>query len=97
MRYGGKEVDDMSLSQQLQEGHACRIIGFLSEDTPRMAKTTTTAARRRRRGREDYVAKDEGGPRKRARQLSNIVEQEEGLEMFDDAPSNPFAQASKPL
>lgn len=97
MRYGGKEVDDMSLSRQLQEGHTCRVIGFLSENAPRMANTTTTTARRRRRGREDDVAEDEGGARKKARQLSNIVEQEDDVEMVDDAPSNPFAEAGEPL
>lgn len=85
MRYGGEEVDDTSLSRQLQEGHACRVIGYLSEGAPRMTKTTATTARERRRGREDDVAEDEARPRKeRARQLSTTVE--EDVESADDAP-----------
>lgn len=109
-RCKGEEVRDRDLAWRLQDEHACRVIGYLSDEAPRMSFTT---ARRQQGGRDDNDInlededQDEAEvypPKKRTRFSSTITTTVEDVEILEDAQwpidsaardRNPFAHGQQ--
>lgn len=106
----GQAVLDGELARYLEEEHAGRVVGYLSEDAWRRHDPSLINRRRSRDDADDDDDEEGGGrhasssfpPSKKARRVSIVEEEEEEEDVeMDDVPGgqNPFApsqQAGEP-